>query len=294
MGPVAPYGRRGHDSGINPYHQEFSAAVYPDPEVLELTRGFTRHPSEYIDGYPADAAALPISTGKGYLPASDEFLFEGNAVLSPGRMYWVPGTKIIGAYDAGGSTGATSGADSHPILDDNGHGTGSSSVSAGNRYGYCPTCLIVNVEALDESVVAGLDWVDLSSNSFGYVGGAPIGLAVGPSEPTRLAAERGQTTLFAAGNGVGNTFDVRIATYGSDQAGPDWNLTVGALRRDDQGAIVGDGIPADVSSWGGWQPAVRLQADRHRAVRLRRYVGRDPLDHRGLRDCPDRAAGPRR
>ena len=237
------------DSGINPYHAEFSAATYPDAEVLELTRNFTRHPSEYIPGYPKDARALPVSTDAGYFPERDAFLFDGNKVIQPGQLYWVPGTKIIGAYEAGGSTGATSGADSHPILDDNGHGTGSSSVSAGNRYGYCPTCLLVHVEALDESVVAGYDWVDISSNSFGYIGGLPIGPLLSP-EATKKAAERGQTTLFAAGNGIGNAFDVPILTYGSDQTGPDWNITVGALRRDNQGAIVGDGIPADVSSWG--------------------------------------------
>ena len=56
--------------------------------------------------------------------------------------------------------------------------------------------------------------------------------------------------LFAAGNGIGNAFDVPIATYGSDQTGNDWNLTVGALRRDNQRAIVGDGIPVHISAWG--------------------------------------------
>jgi hypothetical protein len=101
-----------------------------------------------------------------------------------------------------------------------------------------------------------LDWVDFSSNSFGYTGGAPLG-AIGDSSFTKEAAERGQTTLFAAGNGVGNAFDVTILTYGSDQTGPDWNITVGALRREDgadpgsnQGAIVGDGSPSHISAWG--------------------------------------------
>ena len=39
-------------------------------------------------------------------------------------------------------------ADATPILDDDGHGTGSTSVSTGNRYGYCPTCLLFFVEGL--------------------------------------------------------------------------------------------------------------------------------------------------
>ncbi|HET7686451.1 MAG TPA: S8 family serine peptidase [Candidatus Limnocylindria bacterium] len=238
------------DSGINPYHLEFSAQTYPDPDVLALTENFTRHPSEYIPGYPADAKALPITIGQGYFPAQDAPIWNGNTTIQPGELYWIPGTKIIGAVDAGGSTGVTSGEDTHPILDDNGHGSGSASVSTGNRYGYCPTCLLVMVEALDETVVAGYPWIDISSNSFGYVGGLPIGPVVGPSEATRAAAERGQTTLFAAGNGVGNAFDVPISTYGSDQTGPDWNITVGAIRRDNQRAVIGDGIPVHISAWG--------------------------------------------
>lgn len=238
------------DTGINPYHLEFSAETYPDPDVLALTDNFTRHPSEYIPGYPADAKAIPVTTGEGYFPAQDKPLWNGNETVKPGEMYWIPGTKIVGAVDAGGSTGVTSSDDPHPILDDNGHGSGSASVSAGNRYGYCPTCLLVVVEALDETVVADLPWVDISSNSFGYVAGLPLGLAVGGSQETKAAAERGQTTLFAAGNGVGNAFDVPISTYGSDQTGPDWNVTVGALRRDNQRAVVGDGIPVHLSSWG--------------------------------------------
>ncbi|WP_434449231.1 S8 family serine peptidase [Lentzea sp. E54] len=239
-----------NDTGINPYHLEFSADTYPDPDVLALTRNFTRHPAEYIPGYPADATSLPITHGKGYLPAEDKPLWDGNTTVKPGKMHWIPGTKIIGALDAGGSTGVTSGDDPHPILDDNGHGSGSASVSVGNRYGYCPTCLLVVVEALDEAPAAALPWVDVSSNSFGYVGGLPLGPVVGPNQETKAAAERGQTTLFAAGNGVGNAFDVPVSTYGSDQSGPDWNITVGALRRDNQRAVVGDGIPVHLSSWG--------------------------------------------
>ncbi|WP_111132374.1 S8/S53 family peptidase [Micromonospora deserti] len=238
------------DTGINPYHLEFSARTYPDPDVLALTRDFTRHPSEYIPGYPKDAKPLNITLGRGYFPPEDGKVWSGNTTIQAGRMYWVPGTKIIGAVDAGGSTGVTSSDDPHPILDDNGHGSGSASVSAGNRYGYCPTCLLVVVEALDESVVAQLPWVDISSNSFGYVGGAPVGPVSNGQEVTKRAAERGQTTLFAAGNGVGNAFDVPVSTWHSDQTGPDWNITVGAIRRDNQRAIVGDGIPVHLSSWG--------------------------------------------
>lgn len=231
------------DTGINPYHLEFSADAYPDPDVLALTRNFTRHPSEYISGYPTDARALGVTLGKGYFPPEDRTVWEAGKTIEPGKLYWIPGTKIVGAV-------ATSEGDPHPVLDDNGHGDGSASVSAGNRYGYCPTCLLVVVEGLDETVATRFPWVDITSHSFGYVGGVPAGLVVGTNEATRDAVERGQTVLFAAGNGVGNAFDVPQITWGSDQDGAPWNITVGALRRDNRRAIFGDGIPAHLSAWG--------------------------------------------
>ncbi|MEA2621285.1 MAG: hypothetical protein QOH61_195 [Chloroflexota bacterium] len=234
------------DSGINPYHLEFSAQTYPDPDVLALTKNFTRNPAEYIPGFPKDAKPLPITLGKGYFPQQDQALWDS---VKGGKWYWIPGTKIIGAYSAGVS-GSNVATDVRPILDEDGHGTGSASVTAGNRYGYCPTCLLAVVEALDESIISAQPWVDIQTNSFGYVGGAPLGPAVGANVATRNAVERGQTVLFAAGNGVGNAFDVPVATYGSDQTGNDWNITVGAIRRDNQRAIVGDGIPVHLSSWG--------------------------------------------
>jgi hypothetical protein len=235
------------DSGINPYHMEYSAQTYPDPDVLSLTKGFTRHPSEYINGYPASAQALPITLGRGYYPAQDKAAWTS---VKQGQLYWIPGTKIIGAIDANDAGASNAAADGTPILDDDGHGTGTTSVSTGNRYGYCPTCLLFFVEGLDESVTTSYPFVDISSFSFGYVGGAPLGPAAGPNTATKAGVERGQTVLFAAGNGVGNAFDVPIATWGSDQTGASWNIVVGAIRRDNQRAIVGDGIPVDLSAWG--------------------------------------------
>jgi hypothetical protein len=235
------------DSGINPYHYEFSAATYPDPDVLALTKNFTRHPSEYIPGYPATATALPITLDQGYYPAKDTAIWAG---VEKGKLYWIPGTKIIGAIDAGDSSAVNADPDATPIVDDDGHGTGSTSVSVGNRYGYCPTCLLMFTESLDTTYNESFPWVDITSHSFGTVGGVPLGLALGPDEDTKAAAERGQTVLFAAGNGVGNAFDVPQITYGSGETGNDWTITVGAIRRDNDRAIVGDGIPVEISAWG--------------------------------------------
>src|SRR6185503_13881297 len=206
------------DSGINPYHFEFSAATYPDPDVLALTRNFTRHPSEYITGYPASAQALPITLGQGYYPAADQPMW---ASVDKGKLYWIPGTKIIGAIDAGDGSAVNADPDATPIVDDDGHGTGSSSVSVGNRYGYCPTCLLMFTESLDTTFNESFSWVDITSHSFATVGGVPLGLALGPDLDTKAAAERGQTVLFAAGNGVGNAFDVPQITYGSGNTGND-------------------------------------------------------------------------
>ena len=41
------------DSGLNVYHQDFRAETYGDETIKALTNGFTRHPSEYLAGYPA-------------------------------------------------------------------------------------------------------------------------------------------------------------------------------------------------------------------------------------------------
>ena len=239
-----------NDTGINPYHAEFSAATYPDPDVLALTDNFTRHPSEYIPGYPANAPALNVTLGAGYFPTQDTPIWAAGQTIDTGRLYWIPGTKIIGAVDPGGSTGGNAGTDNHPILDDNGHGSGSASVAAGNRYGYCPTCLLLVSEGLDEQTAAKYAWVDIQSNSWGYQYGLPGWALNGTDFTSRSATERGQTVLFAAGNGIGNAFDVTQVTYASDRTGGDWNIVVGAIRRDNDRAIVGDGTTVHISAWG--------------------------------------------
>lgn len=239
-----------NDTGINPYHLEFSAETYPDPDVLALTDNFTRHPSEYIPGYPAGTPALPVTLGEGYFPAQDTPIWTAGQTIQTGKLYWIPGTKIIGAVDPGGSTGGNAGTDNHPILDDNGHGSGSASVSTGNRYGYCPTCLLVVSEGLDETVAAKYSWIDIQSNSWGYQYGLPGWAVNGTDFASRVATERGQTVLFAAGNGIGNAFDVTQVTYLSDRTGGDWNIVVGAIRRDNNRAVVGDGTTVHISAWG--------------------------------------------
>jgi hypothetical protein len=247
-----------NDTGVNPYHLEFSATTYPDPDVLALTNNFQKHPSEYIPGYPKDAQAIRATLGQGYFPASDEHLWDLKSASSPngleyGKLYWIPGTKIIGAIQNGSFSCSNCHAGAHIILDDDGHGSGSTSVSTGNRYGYCPTCLLVISKGLSTALDASapLPFVDINSNSWGAVANVPLDLVLSnTANTTRTAVERGETILFAAGNGNGNAFESPSPTYGTATTGPDWNVVVGAIRRDNQRAIIGDGTPAHLSSWG--------------------------------------------
>jgi hypothetical protein len=249
-----------NDSGVNPYHLEFSAQTYPDPDVLALTKNFTRHPSEYIPGYPQDSQAIHATLGQGYFPAQDKDLWSLKDASHPngleyGKLYWIPGTKIVGATQPGELSCSNCEAGSHLILDDDGHGSGSSSVSTGNRYGYCGSCLLFVEKGLDAGPAASYPWIDISSNSWGALANVPLDLPFqllgeDPGAATRAAVERGQTILFASGNGAANAFDAPISTYGTSNTGPDWNVVVGAIRRDNQRAIVGDGTPVHISAWG--------------------------------------------
>ena len=256
-----------NDSGINPYHRDYSAATYPDRSILTATEGFTRHPSEYLPGYPGDAEALPVTLGKGYLPAEDcpdiaeapttvtttgGFTINATCAgglwhperIEGGKLYWIPGTKIIGAY--------SSAPDDHPILDDTGHGTGASSVSAGNTYGSCTACLIVFDEGFGSDWTATQPWIDFVSNSYGNINltpDLPVNLLSNAID-VKSAVERGQTWLFASGNGHGNAFAIPNTSYSQAHDGPDWIVRVGAIDSGNRQPVIGDGMPADVSSFG--------------------------------------------
>src|SRR6266576_3048684 len=75
------------DTGINPYHHTFrdtSPRAYRDP-------------STYLPGYPKDAEALNLSLDEPDYAKAVKKDCEVWKALKPGKLYWIPGTKIVGA-----------------------------------------------------------------------------------------------------------------------------------------------------------------------------------------------------
>jgi hypothetical protein len=270
------------DSGINPYHKDFRA---PD---------FVHHPSEFIEGYPATAEALPLSfelaDTEGYAAARTVDDEEVLSSISRNKLYYFPGTRIIGGYST------TAGSRSTPappwpdrnIIDENSHGTGVASVAAGQYFGSNPNALIVMVEGLGDASLnwaTSQPWIDIVSNSWGNIGGVPVG----STTASRNAVRRGQTVAFAAGNGATNTnsygaCNANVNTcvkpwindggpvpvedpckcktpdsnpsFTSPYGGPSWLLTVGATSPINGQAHWWHSAPVDVSSFGSkWRAA---------------------------------------
>lgn len=242
------------DTGINPYHDEFSAESYPGELNL------SEHPGTYLESYLDDAPSLNLSLGDPYDPAVAQ---DGWASVAEDQLYWIPGTKIVGAYHGGGAL-----ASGDPVIDDNGHGTASASVAVGNTLGSCERCLLVAVEGSDGlSWALSQPWIDFVSNSWspftnlgsptaGQDGLDPMGFNNGIPAQTRAAVTRGQTVLFSASNGEPTSYAAPEPTYTSHTSGPDWVMTVGATDKfddcdcsGDEGFIATAGQPVDVASY---------------------------------------------
>ncbi len=243
------------DSGLNVYHEDFRASTYRDPLISALTANFTKHPSTYLTGYPADAPAIDLTLTEEYHPAADKVVNsrDGRTTLAEvveDKLYWIPGTKIVGAYDSGVFAAVNSSSpDAVPILDEDGHGTGSASVAVGNLYGFCPSCLLVVTETFDNAWEYTSPWIDIASNSFGSLGNVGFGGQLPPDFP-KASAERGQLALYAAGNGNENAFVTPQQTYTSENLGPDWSIRVGANTTGSRKPILGSGKPVDIASFG--------------------------------------------
>jgi len=258
------------DTGINPYHVAYRRSEY------------TVHPANYIEGFPKDAPALGLSFGAAdYVSArtADDAPVWGQ--VAERKLYWIPGTNIIGAYSVADYAGTPPGGlPSRPIIDDDGHGTGTTSVSGGGAlstkgtpYGSNPDALIVIVEGLGDAGVkwaAEQPWIDFISGSYGDAASVPC--TDSGDETVDDAADiwcgreyrytapfvlrDGRTALFSAGNGLSRT-GVAADRYSSlrPRSGPSWVVTVGAVSARNEQDYAWHSIPVDISSYGLHWPA---------------------------------------
>lgn len=288
------------DTGINPYHRAFR-----DSGPLAFA-----HPSTYLAGYPADAQAVWLSLDEADYAtavAKDAATLAG---LARNRLYWFPGTRIVGAisFSAGGTDCSfskipplgviaitppgTPPCTERVILDDNGHGTMTASRMAGEGASLCPTCRIVSIEGLGAGSVkwaAERGWIDVQTNSWiSLVPNVPVPPGTLPSfvagggaslsstgAAFELASSR-MLTFAASGNGAGYiTGFAPTPTYGMATA------PAGVL-------LVGGHDNGYATPWSGAPPHV--VADAYAGLR----ATRDSLDEigPGTVSCCTSAASP--
>ena len=260
------------DTGINPYH-----AVFRDRSARAY-----RHPSTYLPGFPRNAPALRLHLdGEDYWDAVRADCATW-AKVRRGTLYWVPGTRIVGAitFDpvAAGNCGAEQPAPL-PIVDDGGHGTMTASRAVSGSYGACRTCLVVAVEtpgsvnivspagterpAVDAIrwAAANATWIDAQSNSWGPI--APVhdptkqaGLLAANTDLNRAVEEtaRRHLAFWASGNGAAFRYGVAgHPTLLSPHLGP-------------SALVVGGHDSGYVATWPGFTPHLVADACASRAA----------------------------
>lgn len=164
------------DTGINPYHVTFRD---DSPKAY-------KHPSTYIPGYPKSAVALKLTfSATDYWDAVRKDCEKVWSKVESGKLYWFPGTKIVGAitFEAPEPINCQvpEPTAAGRILDFGGHGTMTASRAASVEYGACRQCRIVAIQfsanglekqdALDSITWAAENaaWIDAQSNSWGPV-----------------------------------------------------------------------------------------------------------------------------
>lgn len=247
------------DSGIDPYHAAFRDS---SPRAY-------RHPSTYLPGFPKSAISLPISLGfRDYWTAVRHDCERVWSKVEPGRLYWFPGTKIVGAISFDLTRKPFDCDQQEPagvILDELGHGTMTAGRAVGAKYGACPECRVVSVqfqtafgianmkdaatstERSIEWAAANASWIDAQSNSWGV---QPVsdptgetGLFLDHPSLTKAVEEtaRRHLSFWSTGNGVANFGGVAgMPTVGG-------HFTPSAIR-------VGAHDSGRVTTWSGTSP----------------------------------------
>ncbi len=260
------------DNAFTPYHWDYLASKMPQAQDNDPRNDLSldQAPHNWLPGFPAPSSfdtykPLELSLEEKNplapiepLDAQDAKVWEGvkRSDADKQHLYWMPGTKVVGALDFGGKQ-------LHGPSDS--HGTGTSSVSVGNIHGTCPECLLVFLSYSDKvSGEAAIEWamrqpwIDAISNSYGFSATPVTRDRLYSGSNTKLqkkASERGQTIFFSAGNGQANAFLIPNTTYFSSQEGPDWIVTVGAVSPGTHASYTGHGKPADIAGIGSRYPA---------------------------------------
>lgn len=208
------------DSGANVYHEAFR-----DSSDLAF-----QHPCTYIAGYPCGAQALNLSLAAPTFDeafAADVDLWESvkTSSIVDQRLYWIPGTKVIGAirFGSGGTNAPVVPVPpasilnfvrpEWPILDEHGHGTMTATRMAGNAGSLCDSfdCRVVIIEGLggvSTRWAAEQGWIDVQTNSWLSLIPPPVSQNDGSEDPygTTQAfkfAQDKMLTYAASGNGAG-------------------------------------------------------------------------------------------
>jgi hypothetical protein len=272
------------DTGINPYHETFR----------DDSAQAQRPPWTYIPGYPKNATALHLTFGaKDYDTAVKADCERVWNKIKPGKLYWIPGTKIIGAIAFESQDPLDCNAE-HPaaeghILDANGHGTMTASRATSTQYGACHQCRVVSVQfpnavpILDPSstMPATIDsiewaaknsgWIDAQSNSWGpivpgYDPTGQAGLFTANKDLIKAVEEVSKKHLafWASGNGAAFRFGaLGHPTLLSPHLAPH-AISVGGV---DSGYMTAwSGFPPNVvsddcNSWGAYRDKLDESAD---------------------------------
>jgi PKD repeat protein len=246
------------DTGGNPYHVDFRAPTH------------LAHPSTFLTGFPASAKAVPLcfvdASGGSYTYADDcASSWTGNVAadaavvnsVAVGDLVWYPGTKLMGKSFAHEDTAS-------PVGFDQGggsataHGSWVSSVAVGNKFGNCPECMLVVLEADTVDAIAEAyqwaaeqPWIDVitSSITVGVIGvGVNPGIFPDKHAGAVKASENGKIFLTASGNGAANFGLVPTSTYLYDGGSPAL-IPVGASFDDGTASHWSD-FPAEIMANG--------------------------------------------
>jgi hypothetical protein len=250
------------DTGIDAYH-----AVFRDRSARAY-----KHPSTYLPGYPKNAVALKLTLDTKDYWAAVRKDCKVWANVQPGTLYWIPGTRIVGAISFAPKTAVNCGAEQPagmPILDEDGHGTMTASRATGAGYGACKTCLVVSAQyqgaipilSPESTTKPAVDairflaknntWIDAQSNSWGPFVPAwdPSGKAgLLTANPALVKAvedvSKAHLAFWASGNGAA----FRLGVVG--------HPTLLAPHLGPSAIIVGGHDSGYVATWPGFTPTV--------------------------------------